>query len=293
MSWAANREAARPEDLTYCLMGLFHVHMPMIYGEGGEHAFLRLQEEILKISDDESIFAWSSSSYRSPGLLASSPAAFSQSGHIFASKRPPGGKSFTFSNNGISIELPMKMIAMPYGQRGFHGVLDCFGSGGSTTMVGIELAASLGKEETFYRTSKSSLFSVKTSEAAKLRKMKVFVAQSRSKMQGRECVRYLIKATPRLRTNGILLVSGAYDSEGPLNLTPRLADMFFSSSPRKKRYEACPTVGDEMRFSISRPEKSKDWIIGAIRFEFGRQDSFVVLLKKEMWSTSIEIGVSR
>jgi hypothetical protein len=50
-------------------------------------------------------------------------------------------------------------------------------------------------------------------------------------------------------------------------------------------------VGDEIQFSISRPGKAQDWVIGAIRFEVGGQDSFVVLLKKERWSTSIEIGV--
>jgi hypothetical protein len=39
--------------------GLFGIHMPILYGEGST-AFLRLQTEILKLSDDESIFAWSS-----------------------------------------------------------------------------------------------------------------------------------------------------------------------------------------------------------------------------------------
>ena len=36
-------------------MGLFGVHMPLLYGEG-KNAFLRLQLEILKVSDDEAIF---------------------------------------------------------------------------------------------------------------------------------------------------------------------------------------------------------------------------------------------
>jgi hypothetical protein len=29
-------------------MGIFSVNMPMLYGEGGDRAFLRLQEEIMK-----------------------------------------------------------------------------------------------------------------------------------------------------------------------------------------------------------------------------------------------------
>ncbi|KAI0554520.1 heterokaryon incompatibility protein-domain-containing protein [Xylaria curta] len=36
--------AQRKEDLAYCLLGIFGISMPMIYGEGGEQAFFRLQE---------------------------------------------------------------------------------------------------------------------------------------------------------------------------------------------------------------------------------------------------------
>ncbi|KAK0733058.1 hypothetical protein B0T26DRAFT_736125 [Lasiosphaeria miniovina] len=47
MSWASDRNTTRKEDLAYCLFGIFDVHMPLLYGEG-DHAFRRLQEEILK-----------------------------------------------------------------------------------------------------------------------------------------------------------------------------------------------------------------------------------------------------
>lgn len=49
--------------------------MPLLYGEGEERAFLRLQEEILKVSEDYTIFAWASELNdpgRGSGLLASS-----------------------------------------------------------------------------------------------------------------------------------------------------------------------------------------------------------------------------
>ena len=46
MSWAAYRKTTLPEDAAYCLLGLFEIHMPLLYGEG-ERAFIRLQEEIL------------------------------------------------------------------------------------------------------------------------------------------------------------------------------------------------------------------------------------------------------
>lgn len=48
MSWAASRRTTREEDAAYCLLGLFGIHMPLLYGEGGARAFLRLQEEIIK-----------------------------------------------------------------------------------------------------------------------------------------------------------------------------------------------------------------------------------------------------
>ncbi|KAF5344936.1 hypothetical protein D9758_011568 [Tetrapyrgos nigripes] len=57
MSWASLRETTRAEDQAYSLMGIFGVSMPPIYGEGGAKAFMRLQQEIIKISDDRSIFA--------------------------------------------------------------------------------------------------------------------------------------------------------------------------------------------------------------------------------------------
>ncbi|KAK4448449.1 heterokaryon incompatibility protein-domain-containing protein [Podospora aff. communis PSN243] len=62
MSWAADRVTTQPEDTAYCLMGIFDVNMPMLYGEGATKAFIRLQEEILKDSEDQSIFAWTASS---------------------------------------------------------------------------------------------------------------------------------------------------------------------------------------------------------------------------------------
>ena len=34
MSWASRRKTTRVEDISYCLMGLFDVNMPLLYGEG-------------------------------------------------------------------------------------------------------------------------------------------------------------------------------------------------------------------------------------------------------------------
>lgn len=57
MSWAARRRTTRVEDRAYSLLGIFDVNMPLLYGEGIK-AFIRLQEEIMRVSDDQSLFAW-------------------------------------------------------------------------------------------------------------------------------------------------------------------------------------------------------------------------------------------
>ena len=57
ISWAACRTTTRVEDRAYSLMGLLDVNMPMLYGEG-KKAFHRLQLEIIRSSNDQSIFAW-------------------------------------------------------------------------------------------------------------------------------------------------------------------------------------------------------------------------------------------
>jgi hypothetical protein len=118
LSWASKRVTARKEDIAYSLMGLFGIHMPILYGEGST-AFLRLQTEILKLSDDESIFAWSSEDWRMDtymenGLLAPSPSLFA--GCRFKPSREvdledldetfwdPERPSYSMTNKGLKIK---------------------------------------------------------------------------------------------------------------------------------------------------------------------------------------------
>ncbi|KAI0411000.1 HET-domain-containing protein [Xylaria grammica] len=54
MKWAAMRETTRPEDTAYCLLGIFGINMPLLYGEG-HNAFIRLQEEICRQTNDMSL----------------------------------------------------------------------------------------------------------------------------------------------------------------------------------------------------------------------------------------------
>jgi hypothetical protein len=51
MNWVAERTTTMKEDKVYCLLGLFGVFLPLIYGEGEKYAKVRLREEIQKRQD--------------------------------------------------------------------------------------------------------------------------------------------------------------------------------------------------------------------------------------------------
>lgn len=115
MSWAARRTTGRLEDRAYSLMGLFDINMPMIYGER-EQAFLRLQEQIIGKSTDESIFAWDLALLENEtrgidqvyhGMLAPSPACFARSGDLVSLG---GSAGFDINQFGLSISLPATPI---------------------------------------------------------------------------------------------------------------------------------------------------------------------------------------
>lgn len=106
MSWAATRETTRSEDIAYCLLGIFNIHMPMLYGEGSA-AFIRLQKEIMKTSDDHSIFSWElQDSERGPltGALATTPKAFLSCSSVVRDD-DIGLSPFAVTNLGVSMNL--------------------------------------------------------------------------------------------------------------------------------------------------------------------------------------------
>ncbi|KAK1751428.1 hypothetical protein QBC47DRAFT_391778 [Echria macrotheca] len=125
MSWAARRETTRVEDRAYSLLGIFGVNMPMLYGEG-ERAFLRLQEEIIKNSADQSIFAWG---FGQPtgaldGLLARSPSEFQSCRDVIA-YTPIGVETDHYSMTNMGLHLRMRMRRLPTTERTYLGVLNC------------------------------------------------------------------------------------------------------------------------------------------------------------------------
>ncbi|RYP69892.1 hypothetical protein DL771_005835 [Monosporascus sp. 5C6A] len=135
MSWAAKRQTTRVEDRAYCLLGIFGVNMPLLYGEG-ERAFTRLQEEIMKISDDHSLFAWRSDD-DCGGLLATEPAAFINSGKIIP-QDPFGSGNEPFSVSSKGIHLGLNFIGL--GQQGLGlAILHCIEIGKGSLLIAIYL----------------------------------------------------------------------------------------------------------------------------------------------------------
>ncbi|KAF2005451.1 hypothetical protein P154DRAFT_457426 [Amniculicola lignicola CBS 123094] len=141
MSWASKRETTKVEDLAYCLMGIFSVNMPLLYGEG-EKAFTRLQEEIIKTNYDHSLFVWkhnfSNDAYGSHtqaqrtcmketpegiGVLAPHPSAFHKCTDII----PFGAKSapYAMTNRGLEIQLPVLCQTLPEKPFSHLAILSC------------------------------------------------------------------------------------------------------------------------------------------------------------------------
>lgn len=113
MSWAAERQTTRKEDIAYCLLGLFRVNMPLLYGEGARDAFFRLQTAIIGVSDDESIFAWTGVPEQGNGMLAQSPYGFKDSGDVRPSEHAKRDRpTYTITQKGLEIECRVKPILM-------------------------------------------------------------------------------------------------------------------------------------------------------------------------------------
>ncbi|KAL2020054.1 hypothetical protein VTK56DRAFT_8957 [Thermocarpiscus australiensis] len=56
LAWIEKRDTTRKEDKAYALLGIFDIHMSLIYGEGENNAFRRLREEINKASIGEQAY---------------------------------------------------------------------------------------------------------------------------------------------------------------------------------------------------------------------------------------------
>ena len=139
MSWASKRKTTRPEDVAYCLLGLFDVNIPTLYGEGQQKAFHRLQEELIKRSDDDSIFAFSEAEWRCVSL-ASSPASFAACGDIVVVDTHWAEEPHTVTNKGLRMRLRILPDTCPECKTWERAVLRCRRQGDFNSFLGFYLS---------------------------------------------------------------------------------------------------------------------------------------------------------
>lgn len=125
LSWAANRETTRIEDMAYCLLGICGINMPMLYGEG-DNAFRRLQEEIIKTTYDLSLLAWTppfSTAEEYCGFLATSVQHFASCSKMYsvANSLLDEGE-MSISNKGL--RLRARVYLLDYSELSYPGLED-------------------------------------------------------------------------------------------------------------------------------------------------------------------------
>jgi hypothetical protein len=146
MSWAAHRQTTLIEDIAYCLLGLFDVNMPLLYGEENK-AFRRLQEEIIKSNSDLSILAW-----RLPrdgpdaeqsgrrfvcGFLAESPRAFAGCTSVTRDSRH---SPLDLSMSNLGVKTRIQLYGEDINRMGnWRDVLPLYCSSAPPKILGIRL----------------------------------------------------------------------------------------------------------------------------------------------------------
>ncbi|KAF4604469.1 hypothetical protein EYR40_003243 [Pleurotus pulmonarius] len=123
-NWVSGRETSRAEDMSYCLLGLLDIQMPIAYGEGPERAFFRLQVECIRFVDDRSLFLWNGPRSRWNSMFAGVPSAFKDfpkdlgdprslsSNHLFKHYQHKKGMdpSFSLTNCGLRIMVALHSV---------------------------------------------------------------------------------------------------------------------------------------------------------------------------------------
>jgi hypothetical protein len=270
MSWAAKRVTTRVEDSAYSLLGLFGVNMPPLYG-AGTNAFMRLQLEILKTSQDYSIFAWTSSREREFdefGLLAMSPAAFEHSGQVRIQPRFSHSRSWSMTNRGLCLELDLRettkwdiMPRIPVGET-FLAQLDCYMEDGPPLAIYLKKVKTGDYARLFCDMLLSWNASAKGNELA-------------------ECVRRLIYV---VQPNEIQLRATLKAYSGSRAFLMTFRGPLGCEFPPPQRYLNFPLLTrwddseGELRLSVDSSGKFNPPPIGALMFTRNPEESFVVIV---------------
>lgn len=180
MSWASHRKTARQEDQAYCLLGIFDVSMPPIYGEGMNKAFIRLQEEIVKEMNDQSLFAWDVPTRIARhsrlwgdafGILAFAPECFSSSGGIVPIPST-SMSTYRMTNNGLKIRLQL----LPADEEGrYTALLECQREDSLGECIGITL--SLDGETGRYCRDKTPMQMISFQDVSETKRETIYISK--------------------------------------------------------------------------------------------------------------------
>ncbi|KAG8526592.1 uncharacterized protein KY384_008793 [Bacidia gigantensis] len=106
MSWASNRVTTRIEDTAYCLLGIFGINLALLYGEGAR-AYTRLQEEIVRNTNDLSILGWQAEGTTDQpsvrGCFAGHPFEFRESSDVEHINELRFAPDFALTNKGLKL----------------------------------------------------------------------------------------------------------------------------------------------------------------------------------------------
>ncbi|KAM0202200.1 hypothetical protein ACHAPI_001385 [Fusarium lateritium] len=220
MGWMAQRETTRVEDMAYSMLGIFGINMPILYGEG-TRAFLRLQEEILKQSQDQSILVWRWPLSRKPEekahrmhFLADSPANFNL--RTYAGQEDSGLFGIRLTDQGLVLRVwkcPCKLTRWNHdktelidaGNR-WLAVLDCSLSPDTLSRPAIILGESPYAEGVFRREPTSVIMVI---EHDQLKSGYLDTGGDRNAIHS-------IEYKPEFKTETILLESDSVEPESRL-----------------------------------------------------------------------------
>ncbi|KAL2689962.1 hypothetical protein Neosp_004027 [[Neocosmospora] mangrovei] len=194
MGWMAHRETARPEDMAYSLMGIFGINMPILYGEGNK-AFLRLQEEVLKKSGDQSILVWRWPLSQKPEetmhrmhFLADSPANFNL--RTYAGQEDSERFGIRLTDQGLVLRIwkcPCKVTRWNWNKKELRdvgerwlAVLDCSLSPDTLSRPAIVLRESPYAENVYRRDPMSVIMVIEHDQYKPEFKMETILLESES-----------------------------------------------------------------------------------------------------------------
>lgn len=144
MSWASMRQTTKVEDTAYCLLGIFDIRMPLLYGEQ-DAAFKRLQEAIANRYNDLTMLAWRSADTKPESHSSKHVMYYSRASGLVGPIETPGSRECC---HGIFACSP----------REFHdsrSISSCFphpsifNSEYSITNKGLKMISTLRKGDTY------------------------------------------------------------------------------------------------------------------------------------------------